>query len=217
MANQPDPRPRPPSIDWGKLWRDDRLRTDQVIWGLIAINVVVYVLWQVPELWSFMRAQFEVSLESVSHLRVWTMLTSEFSHMEPMHLLFNMFGLWVFGRPIGQIRGAREVLQVYVVGAIVASFAHVLFTAVVGQDVRALGASGAVMALAAYYGGMFPDRTLLVGFIFPMPAALAVALFILADVFGMMSSQSTIAHAAHLGGAAYGLLHYQLFVQDRKR
>ncbi len=215
MASGPDPRRQ--SVDWGKRWRNDRLYTDQVFWGLVAVNVIVYVMWQLDELFPFMLTHFRVSLAGVLDGRVWTLLSAAFSHREPWHLLFNLFGIYVFGRAIGEVRGARELLLVYVAGALVASVAHVLFSALVPELARpALGASGGVMALAAYFGGMFPDRTLLVGFLIPMPAALAVGLFILLDIFMLGSTNSTVAHAAHLGGAAYGLLHYQLFVQARR-
>lgn len=203
------------SMDWGKRWRTEQLRTDQVMWALVALNVIIYVMWQVDGLHPFMREHFLVSLDRVFSGRVWTLLTYAFSHEDPYHLLFNLFGLYVFGRPIGQVRGASEVLHVYVVGALVAGFAHLLFSALVPEMAApALGASGGVMALAAYFGGMFPDRTLLVGFIFPMPAAVAVGIFILLDIFAL-GSNTGVANAAHLGGAAYGLLRYQFFVQGR--
>ncbi|MEN0066624.1 MAG: rhomboid family intramembrane serine protease [Myxococcota bacterium] len=216
MARAPDSNSRYRHVDFGKKPKLDRLRTDQVIWGIIAANVAVFVAWQRPELLMFMAKHFLVSVESVTNQRIWTLLTSEFSHRDAMHLFFNMFGLYVFGRPIGQVRGPWEVLQVYVVGAILASVAHVMFTGWFGDGVPALGASGAIMALAAYFGAMYPDRTLIVLF-FPMPAAAAVALFILVDVFGLATPGSPIAHAAHLGGAAYGLAYYQLVVEPQLR
>lgn len=205
-------------IDWGKLWRLDRLRTDQVIWALIGLNVLVFIGWQTPDLQPFMLQHFLLSSDAINEWRLWTLVTSELSHYDATHLLFNMFGLYVFGRAIGQVRGASEVLQLYLFGALCASAAHVLFMALSPNPVPALGASGAVMAMAAYFGGMFPDRTLVVGFLVPMPAAIAVALFILIDVFGLavMQDKSPIAHAAHLGGAAYGLLYYQFGVERRR-
>jgi len=211
MARHSEPRPR--SLDWGQRWRTDRLRTDQVIWAIIAVNVVVFIGWQDPSLRGFMYDHFTVSIESVLSLRIWTLLTAELSHYDTWHLVFNMWGLYLFGRTIGQARGAMEVLQIFLTGATLASVAHVAFSLGLGTSAPAIGASGGVMALAAYYGGMFPDRTLLLFFVVPVPAALAVALFILADVFGLLWPGSPVAHAAHLGGAAYGLLHYQLFVQ----
>jgi len=189
------------------------MRTDQVIWTLIALNVAVFIGWQSPALRGFMQEHFAVSAEAVLSLRLWTLITAEFSHFDTMHLLFNMWGLYLFGRSIGQVRGAVEVLQVFLTGALLASVAHVVFSLAIGTSVPAIGASGGVMALAAYYGGMFPDRTLLLFFVVPVPAALAVALFILVDVFGLLWPGSPVAHAAHLGGAAYGLLHFQLYAQ----
>lgn len=218
MARASNRRGAPGNVDWGRKWRNDRQSTDQVIGALIALNVLVFVGWQTFDLRPFMAQHFLVSADAVAEYRVWTLLTSEFSHADATHLIFNMFGLWVFGRAIGQVRGASEVLRLYLFGAVIASAAHVLFLLFSGDNTPALGASGAVMAMAAYYGGMFPDRTLLVGFILPLPAAAAVALFILIDVFGLaiLQDKSPIAHAAHLGGAAFGLLYYQFGVERRR-
>ncbi|MEM6925934.1 MAG: rhomboid family intramembrane serine protease [Myxococcota bacterium] len=212
MARDPEPRHR--SVDWGKRWRNDRSLTDRVIWAIIALNVAVFVGWHMGDR-DFMAAHFLTSQAHVEEGYVWTLLTYAFSHYGTGHLLFNMFGLYVFGKPIGEARGYTEVLTVFLVGAVVAAFAHLLFGLAIPEQAKSmLGASGGVMALAAYYGGMFPDRTLLVGFVLPMPAAFAVAAFLLLDVSGLLFvQQSTIAHAAHLGGAAYGLFHYQWFVQ----
>lgn len=215
MASSRNREPRARSVDWGKQGRQNILWTDRVIWGLIAANVVVFIAWQRPETIRFVAEHFRVSLESFENLRLWTLVTSAFSHRDVGHFAFNMFALYVFGRPIGQVRGAREVLEVYLSGAVVASLGHVAFSAFTGITAPALGASGAVMALAAYFGAMFPDRTMLLGFFLPMPAAVVVSIYILIDIFGLGNANSTVGHAAHLGGAVYGLLYYQFGVARR--
>ncbi|MEQ1503758.1 MAG: rhomboid family intramembrane serine protease [Myxococcota bacterium] len=199
----------PRTVDWGRRVRQDGERSNQVLFGLIAINVLVFLLWTQSAgtiLEQVMASQFLVSVESIVHLRVWTLLTAEFSHISPTHLLFNMLGLWVFGREVGQTLGWRDLLNLYLVGAVVASLGHVVFGLVTGDPAPSLGASGAVYAISVVYAAMFPNRTLMINFLIPVPAAVAVAGYILLDLFGAFGmGGGGVAHAAHLGGAAYGL------------
>ncbi|HHO53684.1 MAG TPA: rhomboid family intramembrane serine protease, partial [Deltaproteobacteria bacterium] len=96
---------------------------------------------------------------------------------------------------------------------IMASAGHVIYSLITQDPTPALGASGSVMALAVLFGAMFPNRTLLLNFFIPVPAALAVAGFILLDIMGAVSGGSQVAHAAHLGGAAYGLAYWYLRIR----
>lgn len=189
---------------------------------MLALNVGVFVLWQLalawgPEAQAFMAANF---LTSVEHLRagfVWTLLTSEISHVNLAHLGFNLFAIWMFGRELEQLLGWRAFLHLYVAGAIVASLGHVLYGAVTGVAAPALGASGAAMAILMVSALLFPNRRLLLFFVIPVPALAAVGLFALIDVIGLVNPGDRIAHAAHLGGALYGLVYYRYRLGDYLR
>ena len=184
------------------------------LWVLIALNAAVYAAWQ---LWGLadpnqtMLAHFLVSPESVLSGRVWTLLTSAFSHVDPMHLLFNLIALYVFGRPVLLVLGSFRFTALYLAGGLAGSIGHVLFGLITGDGAAALGASGAVMAIAVPYGMWFPRQTLLINFFIPVPAWLAVLFFIGTDVLGLFGtspfsmSDNPVAHAAHLGGALVGL------------
>ena len=197
----------------------------RILWILVGVNVLVYIAWQSAIragddsfLAGLMLGNFMVSLEAVSAGRYWTLLTSAFSHIDPIHLFVNMLALWVFGRDVLQIVGRLAFLHLYVVGAILASLGHVAYSLVTGEPNPAVGASGSVMAIAVVFAALFPRRTLLINFFIPVPAALAVAAYIVLDVvgaFGGIAGQT--AHAAHLGGAAYGLIYWLLVVRPRFR
>lgn len=182
-----------------------------MIFWLMGVNVVVFVAWTQARgtlLDGLMVQHFLVGVESLASYRVWTLLTSAFSHYDASHLLFNMFALYVFGRAVAPVIGWRDVLQVYVVGGIVASLGHVAYGLITGDTTPALGASGSVMAFAVLYGALFPNRTLLLGFFLPVPAAVGVGGYILLDVMGAFAGGTGIAHAAHLAGGAYGLFYW---------
>ncbi|MEZ4319408.1 MAG: rhomboid family intramembrane serine protease [Myxococcota bacterium] len=188
-----------------------------VLWGLMGLNVLVYTLWHTvgidhPALF---RAHLTVSWESVAAGRLWTLLTSELSHVDATHLLANLLGLYVFGLPVLQVLGGRGLAGLYVFGALAASLGFVAWGALTGDPAVALGASGAVSAIAVCYALWFPRRTLLLMFFIPLPAWLAVLAFIVLDVLGLfvsgvdgllMGRDVRIAHSAHLGGAVAGLV-----------
>ncbi|MCA9492581.1 MAG: rhomboid family intramembrane serine protease [Myxococcales bacterium] len=204
-------------VDWARSVRDDQQMGDRVLWTLIGINVVVFVLWSQSRgslLQDLMARHFLVSVDSIAELRFWTLITAEFSHYEPNHLLFNMLGLYFFGRPVAQALGWKDLLGMYMTGALVASLAHVLYGIVTGDMAPSLGASGAVMAIGVCFAALYPRATLLVSFVFPVPAAVAVGGYLLLDVFGVLGGGGNVAHAAHLGGALVGLVWW--YVRTRR-
>lgn len=190
--------------------------------ALVAINVVVHVLWLTAgraEPWtSILVDHFLVSVESVSAWRLWTLLLAEFSHVDTLHLLFNMIGLWSFGQAVERVIGPWRLLHLYVVGALIASVGFLAYALVTNADNPALGASGAVNAIAVVFACLYPKARLYVNFFIPVPAAIAVVLFLLLDVIGALNpAGSTIAHTAHLGGALYGGLYYLFAVRPKLR
>ncbi len=199
--------------------------TPTVLWVLIALNVAVYIGWQLavrdgvdgPAM-TWMAEHFLVSSTSVGAGRVWTLLTTAFSHITPTHLFVNLLALWVFGRDVHQVAGNLGFAHLYVAGALAASVGHVAVSVATGNATPALGASGSVMAIAVVYAALFPKRILLLGFFIPVPAAIAVLLYIVADVAGLFGGARTgIAHAAHLGGAFYGFFYWLFWLRPRLR
>lgn len=188
-----------------------------VVLGLMAVNVGVFALWHT---WGLdhpgaMLDHFVVSLDAVRAGRVWTLLTSEVSHVDATHLLVNLIALWAFGTPVARVMGPHRFMALYAAGGFCASLGHVLWNLGSGDGAGALGASGAVGAVAIVFALWFPRATILLGFLIPMPAWVAAVAFVLLDLFGVFGApvdlladgQSTrVAHAAHLGGAAVGLV-----------
>ncbi|MFT4624689.1 MAG: membrane associated rhomboid family serine protease [Myxococcota bacterium] len=182
-------------------------RSWPVVWQLMAVNVLVYVLWQMPGLRWLMVDHFMVSAESVFGLRLWTLITSAFSQYSSGHLFSNLLGIYFFGTTIEAVRGRRAVLELYLGGALAAGVAHVLGNLALGSAVPALGASGAVMALGGAFAAQWPNRKFLIYFLVPMPAWVMITLYAALDLTGMLGGVSDgIAHMAHLGGLAFGLL-----------
>ncbi len=133
----------------------------------------------------------------------WQMLTYGFLHSleNPLHLVFNMMGLWFFGRRVEDALGSREFTAVYLLGILAGSVGHLLH-GTAQQMGPALGASAAVMAVTGWCAVKYPRDKLLFMMVIPMELRMAAVLFILMDALGMGQN---VAHGAHLGGIAFGL------------
>ena len=180
-----------------------------VVW--VVVSIAVYLGWQISvndAAWGdFMRANFLHITTPSGLMRPWTFLTSAFSHRDPMHLLINLYVMWVFGRPVEHVMGRGTTAVLMVLGALGGSVASWVLTLVSAQPIAGLGASAVVQTLAVLFAAAFPKVRLYLMGVVPMPAAVAALLFVAWDVGGVvMGSDDGIGHAAHLGGAFVGVL-----------
>jgi rhomboid-like protein len=192
---------------------------------ILWLNILVFVLWHIPSepLTAFMIQHFLVSWNSVAEGRVWTLLGSEFSHVEFWHLFLNMFVLNSFGRFLEAVLGARRFLRFYLSAAIVASLGHCLVSAFLlgAPDQPAVGASGAISGLILVFALLFPrERILLFGFV-PVPAIFGALFAVGLDIWGLVAQARggglPIGHGAHLGGAVAGFVYYWFFLRRKRR
>lgn len=156
------------------------------------------------------------SVQVLEHGQVWRLLTYAFLHaITWYHILFNMLFLWWMGNELEEMYGSKEFLALYLVAAVVAGATFLLHGIIVNEPMRCLGASGAVMALTVLFALYFPQRTILVFFVIPMPIWVVVVLYVGYDLFMFLlsvaagQSQSFVAVSAHLGGALFGWLYYK--------
>ena len=190
---------------------------------IIGINVVVFILWFLagsgvvipysPFL-NFMVENFLVSWRGLIDGRLWTLLTSVFSHNAFFHLLLNMYVLKSFGPVLEGVLGPLAFLKFYLVAGVISSVFHALVSAFVIGDpaLSALGASGAISGLILVFSLLFPRAKLLfLGFI-PVRALVGALLFIGLDLWGLVVQAEggglPIGHGAHLGGALTGVVYY---------
>ena len=74
------------------------------------------------------------------------------------HILFNMFGLWMFGRVLENVWGGKRFLLFYLSCGVGAAFTHLAVQYFTGSYSEAIGASGAIMGIFAAFGYLFPIR-----------------------------------------------------------
>lgn len=147
----------------------------------------------------------------------WQVLTYAFVHANLPHLLFNMFGVFMFGSDLERVWGPRRYLSYYVVCALSAAAAQLLVTTLTGAQYPTVGASGALFGLLLAFAMVFPNRTI-IPLIPPIPmrAPVFVVLYgMLELVLGVTGTQSGVAHFAHLGGLAGGFLFMRLWRSRR--
>ncbi|MDB6001080.1 MAG: rane protein [Rhizobacter sp.] len=138
----------------------------------------------------------------------WQVVTYAFLHGSFTHLFFNMLGLWMFGAELERLWGPRRFIQFYTASVLAAAAMQLIITSATGSIYPTVGASGGLFGLLLAFGMMFPNR-IIVPLIPPIPmkAKYFVAIYGLIELyFGVTSSNSGVAHFAHLGGMLGGYL-----------
>jgi membrane associated rhomboid family serine protease len=186
-----------------------------VVNGLLAVNVLVFMLWAFQVLpFNVMADHFLVSWEHLAAGHVWVLLTAVFSHNLLFHLLINMIVLLSFGPLLERAMGPTRFLAFFLAAGIVGSLAHALASAfLVGRPGQpALGASSAIAGVLLLFSLAFPKAKVLLFFFIPLPAIVAALAFVAIDIWGLIAQIEgqglPIGHGAHLGGALVGILYF---------
>jgi membrane associated rhomboid family serine protease len=177
-----------------------------VIFAFLILNGLAFALQQFAYgpmvvllgLWPLDGGQFP--------FRPWQLLTYGFLHGNVMHIAFNMFGLWMFGRELEQQMGSRRFLTYLLVCIVGAGIVQLVVTAMSDLRYVTIGASGGVFGILLAFGMTFPNRIVIPLFPpIPMKAKYFVILFGLLELyFGATGSQVGVANFAHLGGMLFG-------------
>lgn len=137
-------------------------------------------------------------------------LTYMFLHspVDPMHILFNMVMLWMFGSSLERFWGSRAFLRYYIVCGVGGGIAAIAMGLLTGNgSATTIGASGALFGLFVAFGIVFSRRTVLFMLIFPMQARVMAAIMIGLNLFYLLNSRGDgVSYIAHLGGALTGYL-----------
>ncbi len=152
--------------------------------------------------------------------QIWQLFSYALLHGGALHLLLNMFGLWMFGRAIEAALGRTRFLIYFLVCVLGAALAQIGAAQYSGKIVPTIGASGGVLGLLPAFAILFPKAR--IQLLFP-PIALPAPWFVLLYgavelLLGVTDSLPGIAHFAHLGGMLCGLvlLGYWLWQARRK-
>ncbi len=130
-------------------------------------------------------------------------LTSMFLHGSIMHLLGNMWFLWIFGNNIEDRLGHVFFGLFYVAGGVFATLAHFLVQP--SSTIPVVGASGAIAAIMGAYALWFPNapvRTIVFYFLRDISAKWFLGIWFVTQFF--TGTNSGVAWMAHVGGFVFG-------------
>ena len=134
------------------------------------------------------------------------MFSSGFLHVDWMHLIFNMYALFLFGDIVANIMGNISFLIIYL-GSLFTGNLYSLYFHKNEPYYSAAGASGAVSGVLYAAILLYPDMTLMM---FPLPIPIPAYVFgigyLLYSIYGMKNQLGNIGHSAHLGGAIGGFV-----------
>lgn len=207
-----------------------RAKWPVAVLALIAINAAVF-LWTMSlpgDVLNAVLAQYALIPLRYSHPLLarsygldpgnyWPLLTDAFLHSGWLHIIFNMWFLWIFGPAMEARFGRLWFLVLYLAGALAASTVHVVTHPDSPEPV--LGASGAIAAVIAAYAVIYPTARVvtivpivIIPLFIPVPAIVFAGIWFVLQVLqgthelGMPQIAAGVAWWAHIGGFAFGAL-----------
>lgn len=193
--------------------------------GLVAAACVLVFAWQLFQTWRGALPDLvtpgEVSWEQLLQGEWWRLLSYNFVHGGPFHLLLNLAALFVFGRLAWHEFGNRHWLAIFLLGGVLGGLAYVC----VFRDTRLVGASAGFYALMAAVTVRMPDLPLSLPFLPGLSLrlrniTLGFVIFdvicVFAQLLGARAAEANvftstqIASLSHLGGALAGFLYVRV-------
>jgi membrane associated rhomboid family serine protease len=210
-------------------------------WTLIGVNVLVFIYQMgLPEpelselIYSFglvparyFNPDWALSVRLPS-LVVWPFVSSMFLHGGLLHLVLNVWTLWIFGDNVEDRMGSLRFLAFYLSCGLVAGLAHLAFN--LSSSVPTIGASGAIAGVLGAYLILYPGSrviTVIPIFFWPvffeLPAFIYLGFWFVSQFLSATLSTTAapgaggIAWWAHIGGFVAGLTLHRLFFSPRRR
>lgn len=194
--------------------------TPVVTLGLILVNLGVFAYELTLDPFSLNHLFFQYGLVP-AHLSLPALFTSMFLHGGWLHLIGNMWFLWIFGDNVEDVMGHGRFLVFYLLCGVTAGLVHAVMTP--NPRLPTVGASGAIAGVMGAYMAKFPGArivTLVPVFFFlttiEVPAVVILFYWFILQLFSGLgslvqaSAQAGIAWFAHAGGFVAGIIYLQL-------
>jgi len=211
--------------------------------ALIGINVLVFLvqLSQGPNLNKFVYiyglvpARYSVpgiAAYFSPGLQLFSLLSFMFLHGGWLHLIGNMWCLWIFGDNVEDRLGPARYLIFYLLCGLLSGLFHLVFN--LGSNVPTIGASGAIAGVMGAYIILYPHSKILtlipiliIPWFIEIPAFVFLGIWFLiqfVNAAGSSVAMGGVAWWAHVGGFIFGMVLLKLFqtlpragVSDRVR
>ena len=153
---------------------------------------------------------FALNLAGLRSFQIWRIFTYGICHAHIQHLLFNMIGVWVFGRMLETVYGSKETLAFFGLAVGLSGLVQIAVSTASSDPISVIGASGGVLGCVTLAAMNFPRVPMHLMFI-PVPIELkwiAVG-YVGLDLYQVAGgSGGNVANFAHLGGAVVGVLYF---------
>ncbi|XP_035277315.1 presenilins-associated rhomboid-like protein, mitochondrial isoform X1 [Anguilla anguilla] len=186
-------------------WWENLTQGQRTVSGIIVVNVLVFCCWRIPPLQRTMVKYF--TSDPASKALCLPMILSTFSHYSFLHMAANMYVLWSFSSSIVSLLGPEQFMAAYLSAGVVSTLVSYAAKTGSGRFGPSLGASGAIMAVLAAVCTKMPEAKLGIIFLpmFTFSAGNALKAIVAMDTAGVVLGWRIFDHAAHLGGALFGV------------
>lgn len=168
-----------------------------VVFTLLAVTIAIHIIANIPVIGGYIYGIGIGHNGSIAQGEYWRLVTPIFLHAGFMHLLFNMFSLFLFGPELERLAGKARFITIYFVSGIVGCVASYLFE---DANYMHLGASGAVYGIfGAFAALVYYTRNIL-------PQLKQIIIPIIAIGVVMTFLMPNINATAHIGGLLTGFL-----------
>ena len=183
---------------------------------LLIINIVAYLVCLVCPLEDLLGLHYIFS----KGFHIFQPITYMFMHGGTMHLFFNMFALWMFGRIIEQTWGTKRFLTFYFICGIGAAFVQELgqILGFIEPFANTVGASGAIYGILLAFGMLYPnEKMFIIPIPFPIKAKYFVCFYVVIELIEALNLNDGVAHFAHLGGMLFGFIYILWWKKQQKQ
>ena len=196
----------------------ESFRHGSVLTRLIYINLAVFVLVRVIQIFFFLSGNnFQLvdwlALPDNPHeflMRPWTLVTYMFLHYNFLHILFNLIGLYWFGKLFLYSFEGDKLLGLYILGGLAGGLlymiAYNLFPVFERVNGLLLGASAAIIAILVAIAVYDPNREIYLAFVGAVKLKYIALFYVVLSVIGISTSNPG-GNIAHIGGALLGYVY----------
>lgn len=144
---------------------------------------------------------------ALGRMMLWQFITANFMHVNLTHLLFNIFGLYMFGSAVEKIFKVKEFIKYFMICGVGGYLlTYVLWLIGMTPNNLIVGASAGVYGLLLAFSLLYPDQRILLFFVVPMRAKWLALIFGGLE-FLLSFRNDGISHLGHFGGILAGLGH----------
>lgn len=204
----------------------DQFRLGNMITRIIIVNVAVFILINLVNLFFTLTSGFEPGDQFGKIVRYvflhqdlvfdlkhpWVIISYMFVHIGFFHILWNMLLLYWFGRIVGDFIGDHRVLPIYLMAGIMGGLVYLITAPLIypGGGSTVHGASGAVMGIIVVAGMIAPDYIMRLLFIGDVKLKFIVMALVFIDLVAIANMSNVGGHFAHIGGMLFGVFYIRM-------